>query len=55
MPVPRVGRVEVIAWQAQSTHMHGVSHLRKEKSLEERVPADFNPLPTQLLPSQMAF
>lgn len=36
LPVPCIRRVEVIAWQAQSTHVHGVSHLRKEKSLEER-------------------
>ena len=25
----------MIAWQTQSTHVHSVSHLRKEKSMEE--------------------
>ena len=35
LPVPCIGRMKMIAWQTQSTHVHSVSHLRKEKSMEK--------------------
>lgn len=44
LPVPCIGRMQMIAGQAQSAHVHRVSHLRKEKSmLETALWLHFNP------------
>lgn len=43
LPVPCVGGMEVIPWQAQGTHVHSMSHLRKEETMENTA-FFFNPL-----------
>lgn len=36
LPVPGIRGVEVVAWQAQGAHVHGVSQLQKDRPGEER-------------------